>query len=438
MEEKSYIPVSKVARASKFVGAGLKVGGNYLKYSIKKMSDPQAAKEGLHADNAKDIYESLSVLKGSALKVTQMLSMDRGLLPKAYRDTFAMSQYAAPPLSGPLVVKTFQREFGQSPSQLFDVFEMKARFAASIGQVHWAKKGDKTLAVKVQYPGVANSIQADLKMVKPIALAMFSLNEKDVDRYMAEVEVKLLEETNYQQEMQYAQAITDACAHLPALVFPTYYAEWSSSKILTMDWLEGQHLSEFLMTKPSQELRNQVGQALWDFYQYQMHQLRMVHADPHPGNFLFQPDGRVAILDFGCVKVVPEVFYDAYFGLIRPGVLDNEAQTMAYFEALEFLHPSDVGSERKAYFQLFKEMTSLLSRPFCHASFDFANTSYVEEIYAMADRLKDDQRLRYSKHARGSQHGLYINRTYFGLYTLLHELKAKVDIGPVDAWVGKS
>jgi len=97
MEEKSYIPVSKVARASKFVGAGLKVGGNYLKYSIKKMSDPQAAKEGLHADNAKDIYESLSVLKGSALKVTQMLSMDRGLLPKAYRDTFAMSQYAAPP-----------------------------------------------------------------------------------------------------------------------------------------------------------------------------------------------------------------------------------------------------------------------------------------------------------------------------------------------------
>jgi len=428
MKENSYIPVSKVARATKFVGTGIKVGSNYLKYSIKKIANPELDKEQLHEDNAKDIYESLAVLKGSALKVTQMLSMDRGLLPRAYRDTFAMAQYAAPPLSGPLVVKTFQTEFGKSPSYLFDHFDMKASFAASIGQVHLAQKDGKKLAVKVQYPGVANSIHADLKMVKPIALAMFSLNEKDVDRYMAEVEDKLIEETNYQQEMQYALEITNACKHLNGLVFPTYYPELSSSKILTMDWLEGMHLKEFLLTNPSQEIRNLVGQRLWDFYEFQIHQLRMVHADPHPGNFLIKEDGTLGIIDFGCVKVIPDSFYNPYFALLDTSILKDRMTAMAIFEELEFVHPSDSKNEKDEYFALFTSMIELLARPFQSDRFDFADINYINEIYKMADELKENEKLRYSKHARGSQHGLYINRTYFGLYTLLHELGSNIEI----------
>ena len=429
MKENSYIPVSKVARASKFVGTGLKVGGNYLKYSIKKMANPSLDKEQLHEENAKDIYDSLSVLKGSALKVTQMLSMDRGMLPRAYRDTFAMAQYSAPPLSGPLVVKTFQTELGKSPGLLFDSFDMKASFAASIGQVHKAIKDGKQLAVKVQYPGVANSIHADLKMVKPIALAMFSLNEKDVDRYMAEVEDKLLEETNYKQEMAYANQITSACAHMEGLLFPTYYAEFSSNKILTMDWLEGMHLKEFLATNPSQEIRDLVGQRLWDFYEFQIHQLRMVHADPHPGNFLIQEDGTLGILDFGCVKVIPEEFYAPYFALLDTSVLKEKEKAMDIFKQLEFIHNDDSPKDQQAYFDLFTAMIELLGRPFQSKEFDFADVHYINEIYQMADELKDNEKLRYSKHARGSQHGLYINRTYFGLYTLLHELGSKIKIG---------
>ena len=428
MKENSYIPVSKVARASKFVGTGIKVGGNYLKYSIQKLANPDLDKEQLHEDNAKDIYASLSILKGSALKVTQMLSMDRGMLPRAYREAFAMAQYSAPPLSGPLVVKTFQTELGKSPGLLFDKFDLKASFAASIGQVHRAEKDGKPLAVKVQYPGVANSIQADLKMVEPIALAMFSLNEKDVDRYMAEVQDKLLEETDYVQEMKYAKDITEACAHLEGLIFPQYYPEFSSNKILCMDWLEGMHLKEFLATNPSQEIRNLIGQRLWDFYDFQIHQLKMVHADPHPGNFLLHADGRLGILDFGCVKTIPSSFYDPYFALLDTSVLKNKAQTMQIFEDLEFINPLDNPAEKESYFELFTSMVDLLARPFQTNVFDFSDTAYVDEIYQMADELKNNEKLRYSKHARGSQHGLYINRTYFGLYTLLHELGSEIVI----------
>src|SRR3954466_10251072 len=138
MEEFEKIPVSKVQRASKFIATGARIGKNYLKHYGKKLVNPELTKEQLHEDNARDIYNSLSELKGSALKVAQMLSMDKNLLPQAYQQQFAMAQYSAPPLSYPLVVKTFQKYFHKGPEQIFDSFSRKASNAASMGQVHLA------------------------------------------------------------------------------------------------------------------------------------------------------------------------------------------------------------------------------------------------------------------------------------------------------------
>jgi predicted unusual protein kinase regulating ubiquinone biosynthesis (AarF/ABC1/UbiB family) len=426
MKEQNSIPVSKVARATKFVTTGVKIGGNYLKHNVKKIVNSDTNTDQLHQDNAKDIYDSLSQLKGSALKVTQMLSMDRGMLPKAYREKFAMSQYAAPPLSGPLVVKTFKSQLGKSPSELFDTFDMKASNAASIGQVHKAAIKTKQFAVKVQYPGVSDSIASDLKMIRPIAIAMFGLNEKDVDRYMGEVREKLLEETDYQLELRRSVEISEACLHIQGLFFPTYYPEYSSHKILTMDWLEGLHLNEFLKTNPSQAIRNKIGQCLWDFYDYQIHTLRQVHADPHPGNFLMRTDGTLGVIDFGCIKVIPTEFYENYFALINFNNLKDDKLTHQLFEKLEFVTPSDTPREVVFFTSLFKEMIYLLGKPFATDVFDFANDDYFSQVYEYAEKLQKLEELRNSKVARGSQHGLYINRTYFGLYSILNELRATV------------
>src|ERR1700761_9496779 len=125
MKEQTSIPTGKVERASRFVATGLKVGANYLKHYTKKLIDPSTTKEELHADNAGDIYDKLSGLKGSALKLAQLLSMDKGMLPKAYPERFAMSQYSAPPLSSLLVVNTFIKTLGKTPNELYDHFEMK-------------------------------------------------------------------------------------------------------------------------------------------------------------------------------------------------------------------------------------------------------------------------------------------------------------------------
>src|SRR5690606_21182598 len=113
-----------------------------------------------------------------------------------------------------------------------------------------------------------------------------------------------------------------------SLRFPKYFPEYSNDRILVMEWLEGQPLREFMASNPGQELRNKVGQALWDFYSFQQHVLKLIHADPHPGNFLIDQEGNLAIVDFGCVKEIPLDFYEAFFSLVYPleGTGLNEMQ----------------------------------------------------------------------------------------------------------------
>lgn len=426
MREQSKIPVGKVQRAAKFVKTGAKVGGNFIKHYSKKLVNPDLTREQLDEDNATDIYDSLSELKGSALKVAQMLAMDKNLLPSAYQDKFAMSQYSAPPLSFPLVVKTFQKSFGKAPSEIFDTFSKNAINAASIGQVHKATLPGKLLAVKIQYPGVSDSIKSDLRLVKPFALRLFGLNEQELDQYMEEVEEKLLEETDYHLEVARSKSIGDACSHIPNLHFPQYYEELSSDRIITMDWLDGQHVREFMATNPSQEVRDRIGQALWEFYHHQIHNLRTVHADPHPGNFMMQENGTLGVIDFGCVKEIPEDFYVAYFKLMSKDLLVDDSELIPVLYELNFLYEDDTEREKALYLSLFKEMTMLLGRPFHDDRFDFADNSYFNEIYQLSERLSKIKELRNSKHPRGSRHGLYVNRTYFGLYQLLNMLGANV------------
>lgn len=428
-KEQSRIPISKIQRASKFVSTGAKVGGNYIKHYSKKAFNPKMDRSQLDLDNAEDIYDSLSELKGSALKVAQMLSMDRNLLPHAYQEKFTMSQYSAPPLSYPLVVKTFQKTLGGSPASIFDSFTKSAVNAASMGQVHQATKGDQTYAVKIQYPGVADSISSDLRLVRPFATRLFNMSNAELDHYMSEVEGKLMEEADYGLELKRSKEITEAMAgKIEGLYFPKYYEEYSGDRVITMDWLDGVHLKEFLATNPTQEVKNKIGQTLWDFYNYQFHELRQVHADPHPGNFMFMDDGTMGVIDFGCIKEIPDHFYDNYFALLKPGFMQDKEEIDKRFKALEFFHEKDSDSERKIFNTVFLEMIGMLSKPFQYETFNFGNNAFFEEIYAMGERVSNMKEVRNSNGARGSKHGLYVNRTYFGLYNMLNQLDAQVNI----------
>jgi len=432
MKEFDKIPTSKVQRASKFIKTGAQIGGNYLKHYSKKLVNKDHTREQLHEDNAKDIYNSLSELKGSALKVAQMLSMDKNLLPSAYQQQFAMAQYSAPPLSFPLVVKTFQSYFGKGPDELFDTFSHNASNAASMGQVHQATKGRKKLAIKIQYPGVAASVKSDLAMVKPIALSMFKLNPVEYDEFIMEVEQRMMEETDYSLELKRSLELSTRCSHIRNIVFPTYYPQFSSPKVLAMDWLDGKPLGEFTGKVLPDGVGDKLGQAMWDFYHFQMHSLNAVHADPHPGNFIITPDYKLGIIDFGCVKEISPEFYSIYFQLLDRDFLTNKKKMAKAFLDLRFIYPDDSANDKEFFNGIFTHLVELLSRPFRSDVFDFSDKAYFDELYKFGEELTNMKELRQSKKARGIRDALYINRTYFGLYTLLHELKAKIRIAPLD------
>ena len=420
------IPVSKIQRASKLVQTGAKVGVNYLKYYGDKMINPETeAKERLNKNNAEDIYDGLKKMKGSALKVAQMLSMEKSILPQAYVEKFSLSQFSVPPLSAPLVVKTFKNYFGKSPNELFDTFNSNSVNAASIGQVHKATKNGKNLAVKIQYPGIANSISSDLALVKPIAISMFNIKGKDSDKYFKEVEDKLIEETNYFLEMKQSKEISDACAHIPNLLFPNYYEAFSSEKILTMDWMQGEHLSEFTAHNTDQEKSNKLGQALWDFYMYQIHQLKKVHADPHPGNFLISESSELIAIDFGCMKTIPDEFYIPYFELAKKENINNTQLFKDTLFELEILRTDDSEEELMFFTAMFYDMLSLFTQPFQQETFDFSNPVFFQQIADLGERYSKSTELKNMNGNRGSKHFIYINRTFFGLYNLMFDLKAK-------------
>jgi len=427
MKEQEKIPVSKVKRAAKLVSTGAKIGGNYVKYYAKKVVGNEHAKQDLIEDNAEDIYKSLSELKGGALKMAQIISMDKGMMPAAFTEKFAQAQYSAPPLSYPLVVKTFRQNFGKSPSEIFDTFSKHATNAASIGQVHKASLNGKTFAVKIQYPGVADSVKSDLKLVKPIAMRMMGVKEKEIKQYLDEVESKLLEETDYKLELKQSIEVGSACKKMDGVFFPNYYPALSGDRILTMDWLEGMHIKEFLKTNPTQETKNLIGQRLWDLYDFQLNNLKAIHADPHPGNFLFKADGSVGVIDFGCVKRIPEEFYSKYFRLMDDRLLHNsDDELMRLFIDLDFITTEDSEEERNMFFDVFKNLMQLLTKPFRADEFYFGGDKYYNSVHEYGLELSKRKDLKKAGNARGSKHLVFVNRTYLGLYSILNELNATI------------
>ena len=382
------IPVSKIQRASKLVSTGAKVGVNYLKYYGDKLTKSEVeARATLNENNAGDIYDSLKQLKGSALKVAQMLSMEKSIMPQAYVEKFSLAEFSVPPLSPPLVLKTFKKYFGKLPNELYDSFNSTSVNAASIGQVHVAEKNGKKLAVKIQYPGVAQSIASDLALVKPIAMKMFNIKGKNSDKYFKEVEGKLIEETNYVLEMKQSKEIAAACSHISNLLFPQYYEELSSDRIITMDYMEGEHLSEFTAHNTNQETANTLGQALWDFYMFQIHQLKKVHADPHPGNFLISEKQELIALDFGCVKAMPEDFYIPYFELAKPENITNKAYFVSKLYELEILRKDDSEEEIAFFTEMFHELLSLFTQPFHVETFDFSDAFLLNSSYKLEHQV---------------------------------------------------
>ncbi len=189
--------------------------------------------------------------------------------------------------------------------------------------------------------------------------------------------------------------------------------------------MEGIHLSEFTDRNTNQETANKVGQALWDFYMFQIHELKKVHADPHPGNFLISKKGELIALDFGCMKTIPDDFYNPYFVLAKKETLASKVLFEEKMYELDILLKSDTKEELEFFSAMFHEMLTIFTQPFHVSTFDFSDEEFFGKISDFGERYSKNTEIRSYNASRGSKHFIYMNRTFFGLYNLMFDLKAK-------------
>lgn len=417
-------PSSKLERGKIFAKTGLKVGTNYAKRYLKKsVGQEESEEEGskFHTENARQVFNEFSKLRGTALKIAQSLSMDEGLLPDEFAEVMSEAQYSVPPINKALVRSIIKRELGDYPEQLFAEFNTDAFAAASIGQVHKAQlKDGQQVAVKIQYPNVRNTIHSDMAMAKTLMKRIIK-GGANLGEYFEEVESTLMEETDYVQEGKYLSYFHDRLND-GEVVTPEYISELSSNKVLTMTFLEGKHLKEFLEDDPTQEQRNHFGQLLWDFFHDQVEQRDFIHADTHPGNFFFKADGKLGVIDFGCVKKYSEEFTQNYMQLLPVHLQQDEKQIRELYKQLDIIkeNPDDPEKE-ETFFQFCKGYGDTFAQPYMDEQFDFSDSAFKQRINEYAKKMP------MMNEPRGDKNFIYSTKVHIGLYSMLMKLGATVD-----------
>ena len=372
---------SRLARSAITGVAAARIGAAHLGHRLRAPS-PQAQAEH-EAAVGRILFGALAQLRGTALKVSQVLSMHPTLLPEGVRHELARAQHQALPLNRALVGRVFRQAFGQEPEALFTHFEPTAFAAASLGQVHRAQlPGHGLVAVKVQYPGIAATIASDMQLVRTAlrALARTDLPlpaDSVVDSVMDEIEATLLREVDYLQEAEQLQWFATHAA-MPGVAMAQPIASHTRAQVLTQQYLPGLHLDAWLATKPAQALRDQAGQHLWDWFMHCIFGLGRVHADPHPGNFLFAADGSVGVLDFGCTRSLSEGFRvqvaQAWSALLRPATDPlRDALVLQAYQAMGLGRPElSLATYTSELAPALAGMQAWQIEPFTQPVFDFS------------------------------------------------------------------
>jgi len=261
-----------------------------------------------HIRNAERIVSTLGELKGAAMKIGQHISIQADLLPKEFAEILSVLQQSAPPVDYELIEALITDEFGKSPEALFASFDPEPHASASIGQVHRARLANGTeVVVKVQYPGIEENIEGDIQNLKTIISTgnLMGYQKADLNEIFEEIRDRLYEELNYNQEMENLKTFRKLFKKDKRILIPRAFPPYCSPRVLTMEYLPGDTIDALLEPPYSQQDRDHFGHLIFDLYAYQVLQLGMLHADPHPGNFAFLKDGRLILYDFGCVKTIP-------------------------------------------------------------------------------------------------------------------------------------
>ena len=414
-------PSSRFARLRKLAGLGAQLGTDALARGVRRLagSDP----DSMSRSTAEKLVETLGDLKGAAMKLGQVASMDPDLFPPEVRAVLARLQNEAPPMPFERVAAVLEDELGGTPDELFAEFSREPMAAASLGQVHRARLHDgRDVVVKVQYPGIDQALRSDIDNLGMVVRTMaFAHRALDGRRYFHELAEELAHELDYSREGRLAREFARASAGLPDVVVPEIVDERTSTRVLTMQHIPGQTLRTFLASKPVNAERLRVSGLLIRAVHGSFLVDGTVHADPHPGNFMVMPDGRLGVLDFGSVKRFSREFFEGHRDVFQRVLEQKPIDVLALVRRVGFT----------------VELSDDEARPLLEALIHVAGRALRTDDYDYAhDTMAPDSRKLFASHApqflkiRPPAEGVMFIRAFGGLQQNLRLLGARGDFRP--------
>jgi predicted unusual protein kinase regulating ubiquinone biosynthesis (AarF/ABC1/UbiB family) len=376
-------PVGRLRRFGKLAMLSAQVGTNVLARGVKRLAgaDPEMISKG----TAEKLVATLGDLKGAAMKIGQALSMDPDLLTPEVRAIIARLQNQAPAMPFAHVERIITEELGKSTSAAYVRFDAEPMAAASLGQVHRAELPDgRQVAVKVQYPGIEQALTSDLNNLGSLVRAVSATTRVlDGRAYFQELREEMLLEVDYRREASLCIGFALAVRALPELKVPEVVETHTTRRVLTLEFLPGKTLRDFVASGPSAPERFRVSRLLIQAVYGPLLLAGEVHADPHPGNFLVMPDGRLGVLDFGSVKRFSPTFFAANVRLFRQSVIQGarpDVLALSREIGVSFELPE---AEAEA---LIRELLHIAGRPARETDFDYADDTTVRDVRALFAR----------------------------------------------------
>ena len=411
------IPTGLWSRGTKLVGMASKMAANEIGSRLKTWDDDKAKLQN-KVELAQTIVKTMSELKGASMKLGQLMSMDMGeYLPPEVIKVLENLHQNSTFLPYETIEAILKQELGEKFSHLQEISPAPLA-AASIGQVHSALLDGKPVVIKIQYPGVADSIPSDLKLLKMLMsnLSLVQGKQTDLGPFFKEVEEVLTRETDYEHECQmlirYKEGFKDS-----VYLVPEVYPDYSTKKILTMERMFGKSFGEWAEKSLLGE-RQKLAHQLINLYLDELFVLGLVQTDPNPGNFLMTSDNRMALLDFGAVKEYDRAFIEGYRKILIYSFNLDHKNLMSESERLGFIDPRENDEVRDLYIK----MMDTLSAPFRQTTpFDFADKKYYEDTKNVSWELT-----RKCKYSPPPKDLLFLHRKLAGMFILVRKLEAKL------------
>jgi predicted unusual protein kinase regulating ubiquinone biosynthesis (AarF/ABC1/UbiB family) len=385
-----------------------------------------------HKEAAQKLLASLGRMKGLPMKAGQMLSYIDDFIPlehrETYRETLRQLQVKARPMPTAELTRAIARELGKPPEELFQRFDPEPIAAASIGQVYRATlKSGAEVAVKVQYPGIREAIESDLKNLDVLRAALGVILPKvDVENSIHDLTSRILEECDYRSELRNQEQFRTLWECDPEVLVPRAFPELSGDTVLVSEFVEGKYWQRMMDETEAPE-RSRLGRTIARFVFRSLYVFAMFNADPHPGNYVFLADGRVAFLDFGCVQRYPEETLRA-FRTVREAA--KEGLRGAPFQKLlveAYGLPADFDQEEWEFMEEFVRACFwplLAPQPY---RYDRAYTQRLADLSLRGARVGARKALQKGVWEAKRPGLLFLNRINFGLNSLLAALGAEAD-----------